>query len=80
MKKIDDEQLRDLNYQAECAFQTMMNTWSLGMKSYPIRSREYQAICRAGKAVRDLQRILAVQADDRGDRTFLGGKNSCTFN
>ena len=49
MKKVcDDNTLRELAVSSSNQLKAAIKSWHLGIRAYPVASKEYQSICSAG--------------------------------
>lgn len=66
VKVLTDEQLTELGKLASSQLIAADQAWRLGMTCLRIDSREYRALCSAGKAAERSYRYLWLLAEKRG--------------
>jgi hypothetical protein len=83
-KKLTDEELESMGRKAKQMHEDAIELWKESMKVLPLASRQYKKICRAGRAVQDMNVVLWGIAEDR-QWTFermadVFSNTSCSFN
>ena len=66
IKALTDEQLIELGKLASLQLIAADQAWRLGMTCFRIDSKEYRALCNAGKAAERSYRRLWLLAESRG--------------
>lgn len=84
-KTMSDEQLAFIASEVSQAYKSFVKAWDLGMKVMPLKSREYRAICAAGKKIGKAYIVLETEAMRRewtGDqfRDVFNRNGRCCFN
>jgi len=83
-KTMSDEDLAALGTDLSRMLEAAVSAWEHGMKVLPINSREYKAICSAGKKTQAAYILIRDEAHDREwpcekvDRVF-SSKTGCGF-
>ena len=66
-KTIKTDNLQEMNLKTIIALNQIISVWEIGMKTFPINSREYRKICAAGRNLQKLRMMLASEYEEVTD-------------